>query len=351
METVCDCTCYSYLRYETGNHRWFGKYVVTGPAKDFPVQLACYFGYLLYFFIWSLLIGFLLFAMNPLLALAPLFCAFASCVNYTICAFIDPGIVPRSNTMPINTWKKTEEEEEEEMTFANNNSNTNDETNKSRASSSGGDAAHVGLLLEQKKTPDESSLTYCHYCKNDRTPEQLHRYCIHCDACCLELDHHCGVTGQCIGARNKFHFVFLIFFLQSVWWFSAINLLLVLLFNVLPDAKSSAGFNIFNWVLGALEMGTFLIASFCEYEIVCGTVIKNPYSFTRVCCFNWIYPYLLDKKSSQIGQVVTLCETQVPRDEPCGVCCVNNKTLLPQSRVYHMGEHNNNNNNAEIEMV
>eukprot|EP00924_Labyrinthula_sp_SR-Ha-C_P000599 snap_masked-scaffold_27-processed-gene-4.19-mRNA-1 protein AED:0.39 eAED:0.39 QI:0/-1/0/1/-1/1/1/0/283 len=38
-------------------------------------------------------------------------------------------------------------------------------------------------------------------------------HCAYCNACVAEVDHHCGITGTCIGARNKQHFFMMLNFL------------------------------------------------------------------------------------------------------------------------------------------
>jgi hypothetical protein len=53
-------------------------------------------------------------------------------------------------------------------------------------------------------------LSFCHICNLPRPPNSYH--CSTCGACFLRHDHHCGVTGQCVGDRN-----FKAFVLNFVW--------------------------------------------------------------------------------------------------------------------------------------
>ena len=46
--------------------------------------------------------------------------------------------------------------------------------------------------------------TLCKYCNVARARGTVH--CYECDACIIELDHHCPWTGKCIGKNNLFYF-------------------------------------------------------------------------------------------------------------------------------------------------
>ena len=46
--------------------------------------------------------------------------------------------------------------------------------------------------------------TLCKYCNVARARGTVH--CYECDACIIELDHHCPWTGKCIGKKNLFYF-------------------------------------------------------------------------------------------------------------------------------------------------
>eukprot|EP00942_MAST-04A_sp_MAST-4A-sp1_P009030 g9030.t1 len=63
--------------------------------------------------------------------------------------------------------------------------------------------------IVEKNDPDidvhiPKGQTLCSYCNVARERGTVH--CYECDACILELDHHCPWTGKCIGKKNLFYF-------------------------------------------------------------------------------------------------------------------------------------------------
>jgi hypothetical protein len=74
------------------------------------------------------------------------------------------------------------------------------------------DLQRRGLLTQVLRGDIPKCLAHLHLCQYCRLPHPLGAfYCEHCDACHLRLDHHCGVTGQCVADRN-FKFFALNFF-------------------------------------------------------------------------------------------------------------------------------------------
>mmetsp|Transcript_20328 Transcript_20328/g.24675 ORF Transcript_20328/g.24675 Transcript_20328/m.24675 type:complete len:296 (-) Transcript_20328:517-1404(-) len=71
--------------------------------------------------------------------------------------------------------------------------------------------------FENMDQEDKKGLKTCDICHI--TVPFSTRHCSWCNACCRELDHHCPITGTCIGARNKSHFVAMNFFAASAFWY------------------------------------------------------------------------------------------------------------------------------------
>ncbi|KAF8398744.1 hypothetical protein HHK36_014602 [Tetracentron sinense] len=51
--------------------------------------------------------------------------------------------------------------------------------------------------------------TYCSYCSKPKSPRAHH--CRSCGMCILDMDHHCPIIGNCVGAANHRHFIAFLF--------------------------------------------------------------------------------------------------------------------------------------------
>lgn len=104
-------------------------------------------------------------------------------VNYFLTAYTDPGIIPRSDednrhvadfmlkhNPSAKPWTEPQDQE---------------------------------ILLRVGET--NVMIKYCPTCCHWRPPRAHH--CSSCDNCVHKFDHHCGVFGTCIGARNYSYFI------------------------------------------------------------------------------------------------------------------------------------------------
>ena len=159
-------------------------------------------------------------------------------------------------------------------------------------------------LLEQLQDMDvppaeigsSQEIKICKECNLVSRQDQYVMHCYECNACVEDLDHHCGVTGTCIGARNKVHFFMMLYFISGAWTYIAVGLLmLVLEFTVATDASSTADVTLANVVLAVFSAVHWLIymlfwaaAYFDWIRVVscCGGFIPNPfYTCHKRLCF------------------------------------------------------------------
>jgi len=85
--------------------------------------------------------------------------------------------------------------------------------------------------VERMTKEDKETMRACEHC--NLIVQYSTRHCPWCQACCREFDHHCSVTGTCIGARNKGHFVSLQFFTGwAVFYLNVIGVIWLSMFFV-----------------------------------------------------------------------------------------------------------------------
>lgn len=111
-----------------------------------------------------------------------------TCINYFICAFMDPGYLPRST--PSETIKL---EQENNITV---------------------DLSGAYYPTPKNKTFNVKNCDYeskfCTTCKFYRPPRAVH--CSTCNMCVERFDHHCPFVSNCVGQRNyRFFYWFLVF--------------------------------------------------------------------------------------------------------------------------------------------
>ncbi|KAH9253971.1 hypothetical protein BASA81_008095 [Batrachochytrium salamandrivorans] len=201
---------YQHL-YATGNHRIFhlcGRRWITGPHGDYPVQLYCLAAFFLCLVAWLTLSILYVGRCNVMLSLTPFVSFVCALWCFLLAACTDPGISPK---LPASLPQQPP---------------------------SGG--------------------RWCEFCHREKVLGMFH--CTSCDVCVHELDHHCGVIGNCVGARNKFVFLGVIGFAQLFFSFGLINLGLSLgyLYAELDDFSTRA-FDIANWTIASLELAIWLI--------------------------------------------------------------------------------------------
>lgn len=99
-------------------------------------------------------------------------------VSFTLASFVNPGIVPRNDTIP--------KELEHHLDV-------------------GGQPSHRFLRINNITVKQK----FCSTCKIFRPPRSKH--CSFCDNCVLRFDHHCTWLGNCVGLHNYRYFVCLIY--------------------------------------------------------------------------------------------------------------------------------------------
>ena len=65
-------------------------------------------------------------------------------------------------------------------------------------------------VKESVLAPNHIPSSKCRYCNLSRRSDMYH--CRHCGTCCEMIDHHCGVFGVCICAKNFKYFILFIFY-------------------------------------------------------------------------------------------------------------------------------------------
>mmetsp|Transcript_6804 Transcript_6804/g.10778 ORF Transcript_6804/g.10778 Transcript_6804/m.10778 type:complete len:307 (-) Transcript_6804:248-1168(-) len=166
------------LGVNESNHRLYcyGK-CITGPAEEFgDLQKGFIGAYVVTAVVFTTVCGWLLGPHYPGLVVLPILYLVLDFVAFLLCACTDPGVV---NPQP------------------------------------------------DLDTPYDASRRFCRSCNIYQ--EDGCRHCVFCNACIRELDHHCGITGTCIGARNKVHFVFLIY----LYLWSMLSLIIAAVFTAL----------------------------------------------------------------------------------------------------------------------
>lgn len=119
------------------------------------------------------------------------------------------------------------------------------------------------IVLEKEITDKKGRLqiwTWCETCKLWRPPRASH--CKWCESCFLKLDHHCAVTGTCIGQNNhRFFTAFLIVF--GLGWLVGAVAAVFRLYNAFYY-----GYHRIAWELIVLLL--FMILSICHVPLVLG---------------------------------------------------------------------------------
>eukprot|EP01125_Pyxidicula_operculata_P019356 TRINITY_DN701_c0_g4_i1.p1 TRINITY_DN701_c0_g4~~TRINITY_DN701_c0_g4_i1.p1 ORF type:complete len:292 (+),score=32.36 TRINITY_DN701_c0_g4_i1:2-877(+) len=171
MNEDTDSNLSETVQWPAKNRIYCGKFI-TGPDK-----IAFWAGVLLSV-IPSLI--FMAFVCGPLWMVSPLFFVGGLVTLVPIivfdflCAFTDPGIIPR------NASERDLEEDEDVQT------------------------KEQLVVVKGFRVP----LQYCRTCQIWRPPRTHH--CKICDCCVVGFDHHCTWVGNCVGQRNYKYFVFFI---------------------------------------------------------------------------------------------------------------------------------------------
>ncbi|DAZ92659.1 TPA: hypothetical protein N0F65_006468 [Lagenidium giganteum] len=76
-------------------------------------------------------------------------------------------------------------------------------------------------IVPRIETPPSDTFTYCDHCASYRPPGALH--CMDCRACIEEYDHHCPWTGKCVGKRNLRYFYAWLLFLVLAFVYEIIE--------------------------------------------------------------------------------------------------------------------------------
>lgn len=294
------------LHPATGRHRhYLGSVCITGPIEEQKIQVGCISGFLLFLLFWGLIAGFFVGKTNVLLAIAPGAFGALGLLNYLIAACIDPGIVPRRD-------KGREATGDEGVVDGGDPTDEGEEGRRLRH------------LEEAKQAEEAFSPTYCTHCHRHRRPFEGHYYCQRCDACVVENDHHCGVIGNCVAARNKSFFLVLLLDIQCVWWFGGLNLIFTICNFAIPSAPGDLGFQIVCWTLGAIEMVVLVFTVFVQFALAFGWAeCLPPFAY----CLDKIYVGNQGETREEIltrhqTKRYTLCESvNLPRTRVFGPCC------------------------------
>ena len=92
-----------------------------------------------------------------------------------------------------------------------------------------------GIIYSDSEIINYNEKIYCEECKflypNTNIKMQ---HCFKCGVCVCNYDHHCGVTGKCVGKYNTKLFIMFIFILSAF-----MSCLYLLLFNFIFNRKIS----------------------------------------------------------------------------------------------------------------
>jgi len=234
-----DASCYGMIPYQASEkrshttkllERWFGPFCVIVMVT-----------------LISLMLTFLCFTKHDNRANQVLFPLYMLLVFISICCLglvscIDPGSVNFISN--------------EESVVSDNC-----ESNKLLAGSN--EEVNSDIVLEKEITDKKGRLqiwTWCQKCKLWRPPRASH--CKWCERCFLRLDHHCAVTGNCIGQNNlRFFTAFLIVFGLG-WLVGTVAAVFRLYYTFYY------GYQRMVWELVVLSL--FVIISICHVPMVLG---------------------------------------------------------------------------------
>mmetsp|Transcript_4858 Transcript_4858/g.5982 ORF Transcript_4858/g.5982 Transcript_4858/m.5982 type:complete len:343 (+) Transcript_4858:132-1160(+) len=188
-------------------------------------------------------------------------------------------------------------------------------------------ASPEGFQEKVSKLTDEDKerLRACEEC--NIIVEISTRHCPWCNTCCRELSHHCGVSGTCIGARNKAHFVGLQMFSGwGVFYLTVAGIIWLSMF-VVTEEDTWERFVYFQSILTNVMQVHLVLFWFLYVAIIfgwwdakCGP-FPNPFYY---CCFKY-----LAKPSPKKGY--NLWKSKLNR-EP--VCSRSKIFTLPERRFY-----------------
>lgn len=251
--------------HETAHRVHCGGRCVTGPPEDgCDIQQAFLWVYVAVILAYCSLAGFLLFEHFPALAAMPLAFLLLDVLAFLLCGCTDAGVVPPRPDLGV--------------------------------------------------TPD-ASRRWCHKCHmyQDEAEHGVEvRHCRTCDACCRELDHHCGVTGNCVGARNKVHFCMLFHFYIMSMFGLLVGAVYVAIVAVVSrrsdfDGTFSDGVTVsahaFTGVFAAIIVASlaFWVLAYYDHLGQCGAC-----AFRTFCC----------QPDARLG--TSLLMTDVEREPACG---------------------------------
>ena len=115
-----------------------------------------------------------------------------------ICAFCDPGVIPRKKVFEKIGGVPSLYDKEEIM-----------QTLRTKYEHVYIDSLTDSILVCKKDEPELLEFKFCRTCEIFRPPKASH--CKYCDNCVEVFDHHCPYLWNCVGKRNyKYFFMFLI---------------------------------------------------------------------------------------------------------------------------------------------
>lgn len=115
---------------------------------------------------------------NTFLGISQLTLAIVILISFALASFVNPGIVPRNESVPRELEDHLDTRGQPSHRFLRIN----------------------GITVKQK---------FCSTCMIFRPPRSKH--CSFCDNCVLRFDHHCAWLGNCVGLHNYRYFVCLIY--------------------------------------------------------------------------------------------------------------------------------------------